>query len=125
MSLLGPNGAPIAPTPQPVQPQEQVQEEPVAPKRVTTAFIVFQLPNGQWMATDDLAMAIVPARPPVPDDLIGGSENVKQQVIAQRAAPLTARLTVQTIRAAAQQEQAAMPTAEEAAAAASVMRGRR
>lgn len=125
-SLLGPNGAPINHTqPQPVTPPEQVQEEQVAPKRVTTAFIVFQLPNGQWMATDDLGMAIVPTRPPVPDDLIGGSENIKQQVIAQKSASMTAQLTVQTVRAVAQQEQAAIPTPQEQAVAASLMNGRR
>lgn len=124
MALLGANGQPIT-TARPQPGPAKTPEEPAAPTRVTTAFIVFQNPSGQWIATDDLGAAIVAARPPVPDDLISGCENVKAQVIAQKGAQLTASLTVQTQVAFSRQQQAAMPTPEEQALAASLMSGRR
>lgn len=118
MALLGANGEPVSQT-QPT-PVPSPEPEPPAPQVVTTAFLVFQTQNGQWLATDDLGMAIVPGRPPSPDDLISGSENIRASVIAQK----TAQITIQTQLAMARQQAQAMPTPQEQALAARLMGGR-
>jgi hypothetical protein len=117
MSLLGADGEPVNQT----QPTPAPSPEPPAPQVVTTAFLVFQSPNGQWMATDDLGMAIVPSRPPSPDDIIGAAENIKTSLVAQK----TASITVQTQVAFARQQAQAVPTPQEQALAARLMGGRR
>lgn len=119
MALLGANGQPLG-TPRP-QPKAGSPQEPAPPQQVTTAFVVFQLPNGTWIATDDMDMAIVPSRPPSPDDLIAGSENVKTSVIAQK----TAQITVQTQVAFAKAQAAQIPTQHEQLLAQKLMAGNR
>lgn len=121
MPLLGPNGMPMSQNP---EPSPSPEAEPPVPQKVTTAFTVFQTPGGQWMATDDFSMTFVPSRPPTPDDLIAGCENVRQQTIAIRTASITAQMTLSNIQNAARQAQAAMPTAQEQALAAKLMSGR-
>lgn len=110
MPLLGPNGQPIPAQPSPAEPKPSTptqEETPQPPARVVTAFLVFQLPNGQWAASEDIFTPIVPSRAPQPDDLIGGAENIKQQVIAQKTASLTAMKTVETQMSVAAQIQQA------------------
>lgn len=106
MSLLGPGGLPLAaPAPSPA-PSTPIQEDaPPAPTRVTTAFLVIQLPNGQWMAAEDVTTPLAPMRKPVPDDLIAGTANVHAQIIARKTADMTAKVTVQTQMAMAAQMQ--------------------
>lgn len=113
MSLLGPNGVPLgAPAPaKPVPaPSTPIQEDaPAAPTRVTTAFLIMQLPNGQWIAADDVTTPLAPMRKPVPDDLIAGTANVQAQIIARKTADMAAKATVQTqMSLAAQMQEQAM-----------------
>ena len=116
MPLLGPDGEP-ATKPAPGI-QDQTPDEPQAPVRVTTAFVVYQTPGGQWFASDDLEAVIVPTRKPGPDDLIAGTENIKAQTIGSMTARMTAKLTVQTQMAMAQQMQQQQLSPDEAAAVA-------
>lgn len=114
MSLLGPNGEPADTDPStgPDTPATETQEqEPTTPTRVVTAFLVFQLPNGQWLAAEDINSPIVPVRKPLPDDIIAGTANVSAQMVARRTADLAAKLTVQTQMAVAQQMQEAQQNA--------------
>lgn len=120
MALLGPNGEPMAPPPA-TPTQNPATEEPQAPARVTTAFLVFQNPSGQWVVSDDLNTVVVPSRRPVPDDIIAGTENVKAQTIAQLSASLTAKATVATQVAFARQAQEAQ---QNAAVAQALARGK-
>lgn len=114
MALLGPDGNPARAkddgtgTPR-QEPQEDSprEEEPEAPQRVVTAFVTYQLPNGQWAATDDLAAALAPSRRPLPDDLIGGSQNIAAQVAGRRTAEMAATMTIQTQIAIERQAQEA------------------
>lgn len=117
MALLRPDGTPADTEPSP-QTQDQPPAEPQAPARVTTAFLVYQLPNGQWVASGDIFTPVVPMRQVVPDDLIGACANISAQTIAQMSAPRTAQLTVATLKATIQQEQAHRLTPAEAAAVA-------
>lgn len=111
MALLGPNGQPLGgPAPAPSTPVQDV--EPPAPTRVTTAFLVYQTPNGQWHTSDDLATPVVPARKPGPDDVIGGAENIKTQIIARQTATMAARHTIETQLSMARQAQEAQQNAQ-------------
>ena len=118
MALLGPTGEPVTSHLQAV-PQPS-PDEPPAPVQVTTAFLVYQRPNGQWVASDDLATPVVPVRRPIPDDIISGTTNVCEQIVARKAAEMSAALTVQTQMQVAQQLQNATPTAQEAAVLADI-----
>lgn len=118
MALLGPDGQPTDADPStepatgPEAPATETQDqEPQAPNRVVTAFLVFQLPNGQWLASEDIAAPIVPTRKPLPDDIIAGTANVSAQMVARKTADLAAKLTVQTQMAVAQQMQEAQQNA--------------
>lgn len=121
MSLLGPNGEPADQAPEPSPETEAV---PAPPTRVVTAFLVFQMPNGQWISSEDIGTPIIPVRPPVADDLIAGAENVKAQVIARKTADLSAVATVRTQMSVAQQMQQQQASPTEAAVLAQIARGR-
>lgn len=124
MSLLGPSGNPV---PGPSTPRTEAvyskttgvpgpsTEEPQAPTRVTTAYLVYQTPNGQWLVSEDIGAAIVPVRRPLPDDIISGAENIKAQVIARKTADMAAQATVGTQLAMARQMQSQTATPDEAA----------
>lgn len=126
MALLGPDGQPATPGTTSTQ---STPSDPAVPMRVSTAFVVYQLPNGIWEASTDLEAAIVPSRPAVPDDIIGGAENVKLQVAARKAANMAAATTVQTQVAMARQMQAQHQsqqlTPQEASALAQTLQGYR
>jgi hypothetical protein len=121
MALLGPNGEPVA-TPPTTPTQNLATEEPQPPARVTTAFLIFQMPNGQWVVSEDLGTPIVPSRKPVPDDIISGTENVKAQTIAHKTADMAAKATVMTQLAFARQAQQQQLSPAEAAALAAAQR---
>lgn len=110
MALLGPDGMPTsAPRPQPAQ--DQTPDEPPIPQRVTTAFLVYQLPNGRVSVTDDLAAPIVASRKPSYDDIIGAAANIQAELTARKAADMAASATVQTQLAVQRQlQEAAMNT---------------
>jgi hypothetical protein len=123
MSLLGPDAQPIssapAPDPEPV--------EPAAPTQVVCAFMVYQLPTGRWVASDDFSQSIIAMRGISPDDLISGASNVVAEVTARKAADMAATTTIQTQLAMARQAQQAQAaqqmSPEEQRAAAAAMRG--
>lgn len=111
MSLVGLNGEPLSPgQPQPstgqTQPgEDQTPEEPPAPTRVTTAFLVVVQPTGRVVVTDNLAEAIVPMRGPTYDDIIGAAANIQAELTARKAADMAAAATVQTQLAVSRQLQ--------------------
>lgn len=99
MPLVGANGEPLSAG----QPQDQTQpgddqtpEEPKPPVRAVTAFLVYQLPIGRWLATDNLAEAIVPMRQATFDDIIAGTANVQAEITARKTADMAAAMTIQT-----------------------------
>lgn len=114
MSLLGPTGQPAAPAPAPEPAAKEITV-------VTTAFIVYQLPNGVWLISPDLNEPLAPMRPPSMYDIYGGVTNVQADIAAQRAASLTIGTLQQQAQAAAQRQL----TPEEAAALQAAMRGGR
>lgn len=119
MALLGPDGNPVhntgtpggpdTGTPREEEPEQDSprEDEPEAPTRVVTAFLAYQMPNGAWAATEDLAAAVVPSRRPLPDDLIGGCHNIAASAAARKSAEMAATMTVQTQIAMARQAQEA------------------
>lgn len=119
MPLLDPRGNPAVPSPSTSVPEPST-DEPQAPTRVTTAFLVCQMPNGQWVAIEDITTAIVPSRKLVPDDIISGAENVKAQTIARKTADMAAQATIGTQMAINRQMQSQTATPDEAAILASL-----
>jgi hypothetical protein len=83
---------------------------------VATAFLVYVLPNGRVVVTDDLGAAIVPSRKPSFDDIIGAAANVQAEIVARKTADMAAATTVQTQMAVSRQLQAQQLSPEEAAA---------
>lgn len=111
MALLGADGNPAVPA-VPARPQQTQNDEPPAPTRVTTAFLVYQLPNGSWNVTADAGLPIVPSRPATPDDFISGASNVVAKTTASTAADMAAKLTIGRQIALAQQAQEAQQNAQ-------------
>jgi hypothetical protein len=89
--------------------------------RATTAFIVFQLPNGLWQLATQVDAPLMPARNPQWSDLIGGlavtARDVHTQEIAQQTAQATVNAQFQLGQAVAQQRQQAQVQAQLAAEA--------
>jgi hypothetical protein len=96
MPLLGPNGTPIAPTPEQLAapPDETLPAEPVA---CVTAFTVYQLPTGEWQVADDLNVPLVPGRKPGGDDFTAGCSVVLRDVATHAAANLIIPNTAQAV----------------------------
>ena len=120
MSLLDPRGNAIPSLSTPVPGPST--DEPQAPTRVTTAFLVYQMPNGQWTASEDISAAIVPARKPLPDDIIAGAANVQAQTIGRKTADMSAQAVVGTQMALARQMQSRQVAPDEAAVLADLAR---
>lgn len=116
MALVGPDGV----TPLSARPQPPAPEEPAAPKRVSTAFLVYVEPTGRVIVTDDLSTPIIPSRKPGLDDILGAAANVQTEIAARKTADMAAQATVLTQLATAQRMQAqSLSPAEQAAVAAS------
>lgn len=78
---------------------------------VTTAFVVYQTPEGQWAATADLSVDLNPDRQSTMDDIVAGAAAVQVGVIAQQTAMTTLVMMNQQAQAlqqhAIQQQEAA------------------
>lgn len=95
MPLVGPDGEPLSTSPAP-ETQDQAPDDPPAPERVTTAFLILIHPNGRVTADDDLTKAFIPMRKPSYDDIIGAAANVQAELLARKAADMAAATTIQT-----------------------------
>lgn len=94
MPLLGPNGAPIVP-PTPEQIAAPADETlPPEPMACVTAFVVYQLPTGQWQVADDLNVPLVPDRKPNGDDFTAACAVVERDVRTQEIAIAAANLII-------------------------------
>lgn len=90
--------------------------EEVKPIEVVTAFLVMQMPNGQWTAYADLNQSITLQRAATVDDFVAGSENVKTGAIIQQTSLQTMmhmeQRAVQMAKFQAEQQEHARQQAE-------------
>jgi hypothetical protein len=67
--------------------QAQKSGEPTEGTPVTTAFLIAQQENGQWVALADYSSVdLVPERVATMDDIVGGCEAVKLGCLSQQTA---------------------------------------
>lgn len=67
--------------------QAQKENEPVEGTPVTTAFLIAQQPNGQWVALAEYKnIELEPERPATMDDIIGGCAAVQSGCEAHQTA---------------------------------------
>jgi hypothetical protein len=87
--------------------------------KATTAFVVFQLPNGLWSVAVKVDAPLIPQRKPTWSDMIGGlavlARDAHTQEIAQATAQATVNAQFQLGQAVAQQRQQAQVQAALAA----------
>lgn len=109
MPLLGPNGQPL--NTDPPADAHPVPDEAAAaydgPKAIPaiTAFIIYQLPTGQWQVSDDLNDPIVADRKPHGDDFTSACANVLRDVQTQEIALASANLVLSNVGGAVMQAQ--------------------
>lgn len=84
---------------------------------VTTAFIVYQTPEGQWTASATLDMELNPERQATLDDIVSGTSTVKAGAVAQQ----TAMTTIVAMNQQAQAMQQHMLQQQEAAKVANLI----
>lgn len=110
MPLLGPSGRPLNEEPPadavPVNTTEP--EAPAGPLPCITAFIVYQLPNGQWQVADDIDVPLVPERKPHFDDMTAGCSVTLRDIASHEIAVAAANLIVPNTANAVIQGQMAM-----------------
>jgi hypothetical protein len=96
-SLQAPNGEPLTldPPESLLEAAEARAQEPPAPIECIAAFIIYQLPSGQWQAADDLNAPLVPARKPAPDDFYAGCSVILRDATVAASANLIVPNTAQ------------------------------
>jgi hypothetical protein len=80
-SLLVPGGRP-EPDPEDVT----VTPEPAEPIECTTAFVVYQLPDGLWQVSTDIDVPLIPQREAHGDDLTSGCSTTLRDVQTRETA---------------------------------------
>jgi hypothetical protein len=99
MPLLGPDGRPLdaAPAEELLEATPDSADEEAAPPPplpCVTAFIVYQLPTGQWQVADDIDVPLVPERKAHFDDMTAGCSVTLRDVATQEAAMAAANLII-------------------------------
>jgi hypothetical protein len=102
MPLLGPDGHPLDAAPaeelleeaRAALDSDTAEAEPPPPLPCVTAFIVYQLPTGQWQVADDLDVPLVPERKAQFDDMTAGCSVTLRDVATQETAMAAANLII-------------------------------
>lgn len=83
--------------------QETPEEEGGPVVDVQTAFIVFLTKEGTFAASTDINLPIVPERVATGNDMLLGCSSVRDEIIVQNTAAVTAQMTVNAQMQLAQQ----------------------
>lgn len=96
---------------------------------VVTAFVVFQLPTGLWQLTNEVSAPLIPQRPPIHADVLGGLTVTMRDIHIREGAQQTAQATInaqfQVGQAIAEQRQSAQMQQQLAAEKDKLRRGGR